>query len=308
MNEKMKRKAKLALAVAAVLCIVPQCCAAAYGGNVISDPFSCERPAYDVNVDGEFNILDLVRLKKYIAGAKVTVDMSVFAYEWKNSPITDWNIFAPNYDTVSQSLVNPVPSVAANGIRVTPKNSGTLETAVNGDIYIAGRKVYAAAQLNTPICVSEGDGIIFYLRTDAAETLLPMFPVSDPKILSYKPDMALKVGAEYFYMPPGGDWTAATATESGCSSSSAYFRLISFDKAFEGYIKIPFKSLSNDAAAVAALDGENYIERIICTVKGLGGKYGNVVFGPFFVYRDCTSADGYAAAVAAVRKALLKSK
>ena len=101
-------------------------------------------------------------------------------------------------------------------------------------------------------------------------------------------------------MPPGGDWTAATATESGCSSSSAYFGLISFDKAFEGYIKIPFKSLSNAAAAVAALDGENYFERIICTVKGLGGKYGNVVFGPFFVYRDCTSADGYAAAVAAV--------
>lgn len=308
MNEKMKRKAKLALAVTAVLCIVPQCCAAAYGGNVISDPFSCERPAYDVNVDGEFNILDLVRLKKYIAGAKVTVDMSVFAYEWKNSPITDWNIFAPNYDTVSQSLVNPVPSVAANGIRVTSNNSGTLETAVNGDIYIAGRKVYAAAQLSTPMCVSAGDGIIFYLRTDAPNTVLPMLPVSDPKITSYKPDMALKIGAEYFYMPLGGSWQAAAAAESGYSARPEYFGLISFDKAFEGYIKIPFSSLSNDAAAVAVLNGENYVERIICTVKGLGGKYGNDVFGPFFVYRDCSSADGYAVTLAEVKKALLKNK
>ena len=52
------------------------------------------------------------------------------------------------------------------------------------------------------------------------------------------------------------------------------------------------------------LDDENYIERFICIVKGLGGDYGNVVFGPFFIY----SGNGYAQALAAVKAALLESK
>lgn len=304
MNKSIKKNVRSVLVVILALCFVPQSRAFAYGNNVISDPFSYERPVYDVNIDGKFNILDLVRLKKYISGAAVTADLSVFAAETEKGLISDWKIFAPNYTTVSQALVAPLPSLSANGICVSPKNGSRLETADNSSMYSAGRNIYAAAQLNTPECISSGDGVIFYLKTDAANTVLPMLPVSDPKITSYKPDMALKVGAEYFYMEIGGSWQTAAVAETGYSARPGYFGLISFDKAFEGYVKIPFKSLSNDAAAAAVLDDENYIERFICIVKGLGGDYGNVVFGPFFIYSD----NSYAQALAAVKAALLESK
>lgn len=307
MKKCIKTKIKSAFVVFMAMCIFPQSYALAYGDNVITDPFSAERPAFDVNFDGRFNIIDLVRLKKYTAGEAVAVDLSVFSAIRGDTSIGEWSTFSPNYTTVSQSLVTPLASVSQNGIYAKPVGENKLETVNNSSIYSEGRKIYAAVQLENPKCISKGDGIIFYLKTEAANTILPMLAVSDPKITSYDPDMALKVGAEYYYMPLGENWISSTVTETGYSARPAYFGLISFDKAFEGYVKLPFSSLSNDAAAVAVLDDENYIKRIICMFKGLGGEYGNAVLGPFFIYSDgAVNGVGYAEAIASVKKALVE--
>lgn len=306
MKKRMKNLIKTALVILMAVCIFPQSYALSYGDNVIADPFAAERPVYDVNLDGKFNIVDLVRLKKYTAGAAAAVDLSVFSAVKGDASIGEWSKFNPNYTTVSLSLITPVSSVSQNGIYAKPVNGNKLETENNSSIYVKGRSIYAAIQLENPKGISEGDGIVFYLKTEAANTILPMLAVSDPKITSYDPDMALKVGAEYFYMPLGGNWIASTVTETGYSARPAYFGLISFDQAFEGYVKLPFSSLSNDAPAVAVLDEENYIKRVICMFKGLGGEYGNAVFGPFFIYSDGdVNGVGYAQAITCVKKALL---
>lgn len=70
-------KKLLSLLCAAALCVTVGVTAAAesaWGDNVIEDHYTIETLKGDVNHDGYLNILDLVRLKKHLAGIVVEID------------------------------------------------------------------------------------------------------------------------------------------------------------------------------------------------------------------------------------------
>ena len=70
-------KKLLSLLCAAALCVTVGVTAAAesaWGDNVIEDHYTIKTLKGDVNHDGYLNILDLVRLKKHLAGIAVEID------------------------------------------------------------------------------------------------------------------------------------------------------------------------------------------------------------------------------------------
>lgn len=70
-------KKLLSLLCAAALCVTVGVTAAAesaWGDNVIEDHYTIKTFKGDVNHDGYLNILDLVRLKKHLAGIAVEID------------------------------------------------------------------------------------------------------------------------------------------------------------------------------------------------------------------------------------------
>lgn len=80
-----KITAFIAIALIAVMCGI-----SVSGETVVSDVFGADTVLYDVNIDGELDILDLIRLKRYAAGEKVRVNL---------------NITGKSGDTLSSALV-----------------------------------------------------------------------------------------------------------------------------------------------------------------------------------------------------------
>ena len=77
MNKMKKSLAVLTLSAVAVCALAGNASAAQYGDNVVSDAAKYNTLTflqYDVNTDGYFNILDLVRAKKAAAGVVVEID------------------------------------------------------------------------------------------------------------------------------------------------------------------------------------------------------------------------------------------
>ena len=59
--------------------VVFNCCMSVSAVTGITDVFGDDYVDYDVNIDGFFNIKDLVRAKKYYAGIPVSVNMNFVA-------------------------------------------------------------------------------------------------------------------------------------------------------------------------------------------------------------------------------------
>lgn len=51
--------------------------AAAYGENRVEDVFGKDTTECDVNIDGSFDIRDLIRFKRYVAGMNVVVNLNI---------------------------------------------------------------------------------------------------------------------------------------------------------------------------------------------------------------------------------------
>lgn len=309
MKAILKKRILKATALFTALLLPLQTAAANYGDNVLTDPFSEERPAGDANLDGCFDIRDLIRLKKYASGRAVTVDLGIFdeAAEAKrpNSVVRcSWN---GNY-------VKTTLSEDGDAVYATTADGKAKTVGENQYIYKTDSKtnsqLYAGILLDkAPINISAGDGLTFYVKTECANAILPIVVVNDPKVTSYDPDMTLKIGSEYSYRTVDGDWITAKAEITGQlneSSEKNYFGVISFDEPFEGYIRIPFSSLSSSNSNVRPLDAENNILRMLCKVKNLGGEYGGITFGHIRIYSENgVGGAGTAEALAFLRKALL---
>lgn len=311
MKTIFKKRILKAAALFTALLLPLQTAAANYGDNVLTNPFSEERPMGDANLDGCFDIRDLIRLKKYASGMAVTVDLGIFDEAAEAKRPIDWEACSYNYVYVKTSLTDDGECVYA-----TTKD-GKAQT-VGEDKYLynlesnTGNQLYAGIlfvsdTINEPINISAGDGITFYVKAECANTILPIMVVNDPKV-SYEPDMALKIGSEYSYRTVDGDWITAKASVTGQKNDGEknYFGAISFDEPFEGYIRLPFSSLSNSNSNVRVLDAENNILRMLCKVKNLGGEYGGITFGHIRIYSENgVGGAGTAETLAFLRKALL---
>lgn len=307
MKTVLKKRILRAAALFTALLLPMQTAAANYGDNVLTDPFSKERPAGDANLDGCFDIRDLIRLKKYASGMAVTLDLGIFDEAADAKKPAGGQKCGYNYRDVTTTLTT-------DGECVYATTADRKAQTVVEDKYLynlennTGNQLYAGILFDSaPINISAGDGITFYVKTECANTILPLVIVDDPKV-SYDPDMALKIGSEYSYRTLDGDWITAKAKVTGQKNESEknFFGVISFDEPFEGYIRLPFSSLSNINSNVLVLDSENNIQRVFCKAKNLGGEYGGLTFGHIRIYSENgVGGAGTAETLAFLRKALL---
>lgn len=311
MKTILKKRILKAAALFTALLLPLQTAAANYGDNVLTDPFSEERPAGDANLDGCFDIRDLIRLKKYASGRAVTVDLGIFDEAAEAKRPVKWEACGYNYKyvkTVPTEDGECVYSTTADGkAKTVGENQYIYKTGSGTNNQLYAGILFASENINEPINISAGDGITFYVKTECANTILPLVIVDDPKV-NYDPDMTLKIGSEYSYRTVDGDWITAKATVTGQKNESEkiYFGVISFDEPFEGYIRIPFSSLSSSNPNVRPLDAENNILRMLCKVKNLGGEYGGITFGHIRIYSENgVGGAGTAETLAFLRKALL---
>lgn len=283
----MKNKKRMTALICVLSLFFGTLGAEAYGDNRLKNPFTAEKSVLDINLDGTVDIRDLIRLKKYAAGINVTTNLSIFAdSDIERLPFCAENLSLRleqnSYLTVFSKFVSPLKAAAHNGISAGPADGAEHEASDNLNIY--GSDIYVSAGFTEPFTCAQSDGIIFYLKTDAANRILPIFPVSDPIITGYDPDESLSVGATFSYKRLGDSvWTSARVSERG-AGIEGLFGLIRFDSAFEGFIKIPYRSLSNDT--IGKPDEQNQFKRMVVKFKGIGGKYGNAVAGPVYRYSE----------------------
>lgn len=103
MNKMKKGLAAVALAAITACAIAGNVSAVQYGDNVITDAEKYnvgKSLRYDVNTDGYFNILDLVRVKKAAAGSDVELDKSALGIN------DDGDVQATHITTLRQALLS----------------------------------------------------------------------------------------------------------------------------------------------------------------------------------------------------------
>lgn len=206
------------------------------------------------------------------------------------TPVTEVTRNKNSWATVRGTEVTPLDFTRAFGIKMSP-TSGECTEAANGNT--ADSKVYTGF-IGDKISAAGSQGIVFYIKTDAANTVVPKFDLSFPADSSrwkwsWAPMLSLSVGSEYAYMPiSGGEWKIGSAA-AGKPDNNTYFGGIELEGAFEGYIKIPYSSLANDSGFSfdAAIDA---FDRFTFNFRGIGGSYGEPVVGPvFFLNSDGNS-------------------
>lgn len=199
-----------------------------------------------------------------------------------------------NSATVSHKFKTTTSLTGEKGVTI----SGNYETTLD---QLKASQAYAAVMYSDfKNSLVGADGIMFYLKSDGANTFffdfaLQMpenksrwFKIKDYSAIGYNPIMLLGVGKEYQYMSIGGSsWTTATAIQ--CNSGNTWNGGIKFDSAFEGYIKIPISSLVNDSGFSMNLNYDSFYQMTVHAL-GLGGKYGSTVTaGPFFAVNNDSS-------------------
>ena len=199
----------------------------------------------------------------------------------KATPITDWSLNTDSsWEYVSAETVTaPVGTINANGIKISAKNDPVIREDGN---LMANWQNIAGFRMDT--AVKGTSGIIFYVKTSSANTIMPYISFAMPNHgYDYRPDMALGVGGTYQYKAIGAsEWSIGTAVAG--TPSTSIWGAVKFDSAFEGFIKIPYSALKNDNEyAVVCPDLEENAQSLTgvrLIFKGIGGEYGDTVFGP----------------------------
>ena len=199
------------------------------------------------------------------------------------TPLTGYTANAPFWQVVKGESVLPETTkkfVTANGMKLTAADNTPYS---NADV--KNSQVLAQPFYNTDL--SQGyklpdnfaaDGqLIMYVKTDSANKIHLQFVTT--WAANYPTTAELTANAEYGYAAKDEKiWTVGNADENG---------IISFSEQFEGYIKIPVASMvSIDNVAM----NYNYLGFMGIRFEGIGGDYGSVIAGPFFVTtEDSTS-------------------
>lgn len=163
------------------------------------------------------------------------------------------------------------------------------------NLSLANTAALVFCSMNQPLVGSEG--MVFYISTPAENTVAFTLELKKPDDtarwkFSYSPELSPAVGAEYMILRDGG-----TAWESGSfistASGLAYKGGIQLDRAFSGFVKIPYSSLKNDSGFKfnPKLD---VLEQMPFRFSRVGGDYGAVTVAPIFLI----SEDGTAPEVA----------
>ena len=140
-------------------------------------------------------------------------------------------------------------------------------------------------QPTLPIAPCDSKGFLVYLKTDAANTfsLELDYESRERNGKQFTPELHLKPGASVSVMATSAaGWTEKTVAEGKTGNSTIYGK-ITFDAAFEGYIKIPYSALNTDVnwtPNTVAEDGSiDRITNVVFRFKGIGGKVENGLYG-----------------------------
>lgn len=140
-----------------------------------------------------------------------------------------------------------------------------------------------------PLAAKDVDGFLVYIKTEKANefALTVEYEKGTHWNNSWNPSISLKPGETVQVLATGSDdWQEMSIVKggiygSGADATSVYGK-VCFDKAFEGYIKIPFTSFGNDSNwAPYTTITNNALDRIVlfqAAFKGIGSTaYGEVV-------------------------------
>lgn len=188
--------------------------------------------------------------------------------------------FSANGSAVNAAYTTTTTLTSEKGLKLTA-SSGLYEHSGN----LAASAAFGAIRYTYMSSLAGADGIMFYLKTDGANLVNIELDVKDPENterwkFDFDPWLMLKLGAEYSYM--SADGTAWKSAKAVAREGSEIFGAMQFDAAFEGYVKIPFASLTNDCGFVFDRKQDAF-EAVYFRTKGIGGKYGNVTAGPLFI-------------------------
>lgn len=202
------------------------------------------------------------------------------------TPFKGGNAVTYNSATVSHDFKVTNSLTSEKGVTISRQGS-KFEQSGN----VSDSQAYAAIQYTYKNSLVGADGIMFYLKSDSANTFSVDFSAFMPDNeyrwkYTWNPIMLLGVGKEYSYMPIGSNkWTTATAVRGRSSGDenyiNTYFGAMKFNGAFEGYVKIPIASLVNDSDFVLSLNQDAFYQLTVHAL-GVGGEYGTVTAGPFF--------------------------
>ena len=165
----------------------------------------------------------------------------------------------------------------ATGVKLSENYMGEIDLTANGySSYIYAQAMYSedtATAYKLPVGFAENGSFIIYVKTDAANKMT--FTVKTECPSQWFTSGKINANGSYTYHETDSDkWENATADENG---------IISFESAFDGYVRIPVSSL-------IGMDGVpmefNYLAFIDIRFGGIGGKFGTVTVGPFFVTTD----------------------
>lgn len=206
----------------------------------------------------------------------------------KAAPITDWTVSEYTWQYVSTEKLYPIDTFNAQGIKMSAANAPVV---IDDNSIGSANNNYTAFNMKEPLSLDGTSGIIFYLKTDHANKVVPIVNVTNTGVdwIKWDVPMALKEGSGFYYKTLDGDcWETGTAVK---ADRNEYNAAISFDNSFEGYIKIPYTSFSNDT--VSALDANKHqAKNFMLKAKGIGGEYGDTVFGPvMLITEDSTSPE-----------------
>ncbi len=206
----------------------------------------------------------------------------------KITPMLSSTALKYNYATVTHDFKKTVNLTDEMGLKIA--------TVSGGEYYVAeanSSQAYANIGYSKRNSFVGADGIMFYLKIDGPNIISPQFAAFKPTKVSrwkydYNPTLFIGVENKYQYMKLGDKkWTTASAVAD--KPGNKYFGVLKFDSAFEGYVKIPFSSLVNDLGFTFNLNQDS-IQNACLKMRGLGGDYGTVTAGPYFVVnKDSTS-------------------
>ena len=194
----------------------------------------------------------------------------------EEAPIKATPITGHRYDQVSGPLtceeIYSVPTINAKGFKVSASEEyakADNEVLVSGD---AWNPMIRLAYDQVDIALSDSTGIVFYVKTDSANKIY--LAVATSKDNGFYENALYKTGTYSVCGIDETQWQQKNVVDAQSGDAG----LVSFDSAFEGYVKIPYTSFLH--YGWEAFDNNYNIRGIDIRIQKAGGQYGSTVIGP----------------------------
>lgn len=223
------------------------------------------------NIGGSYG--DIIAGPFFVTTEDSTSTKIVVPEEYRPQPINVTPLILSTFNNLWQydaAFIMPdgISSITnVSGIKLSGNYMGELNLIGQGYssyIYVNNSETHAL-----PDGFTQNGSIIIYVKTYSSNEIVLMTTTNDTLT-------KIKANGSYEYAKLGDEsWTSASSDESG---------VIHFESAFEGLIKIPASSIVGyDSGANMTFNSLTYVD---VRVGGIGGKFGDVTVGPFFVTTD----------------------